>query len=189
MSSPPELVELLYWVRVLLYSWSVPFISSTAFGSDRGMEKQGEDECPNEPECELSELMSEYVWRWHSAFQSHNQAAEWQHVLNLHHCVVNDLLMIINCNFQVNGWIKFRHICIHKMCHLYCFYLPPKFRTKPLPNIRCREHITPDTTKLHWPLIFCRIQFHLFPINPYMEYCRDPEWKNENQFQFQYPTA
>lgn len=36
MSSPPELAELLYWVRELLYSWSVPFISSTAFGSDGG---------------------------------------------------------------------------------------------------------------------------------------------------------
>lgn len=35
MSSPPELAELLYWARALLYSWSVPFISSTALGSGR----------------------------------------------------------------------------------------------------------------------------------------------------------
>lgn len=41
ISSPPELAELLYWVRALLYSWSVPFISSTAFCSER--QKQRED--------------------------------------------------------------------------------------------------------------------------------------------------
>lgn len=44
MSSPPELAELLYWPRVLLYSWSVPFISSTALGSGRreGGRRKGE---------------------------------------------------------------------------------------------------------------------------------------------------
>ena len=39
MSSPPELAELLYWVRALLYSWSLPFISSTDMVSGRGEEE------------------------------------------------------------------------------------------------------------------------------------------------------
>lgn len=34
MSSPPEFAELLYWVAAPPYSWSVPFVSSAAFGSD-----------------------------------------------------------------------------------------------------------------------------------------------------------
>lgn len=43
MSSPPELAELLYWARALLYSWSLPFISSTALGSGEGGGAWGED--------------------------------------------------------------------------------------------------------------------------------------------------